>query len=299
MYERILVPTDGSEHARRAAEHGLWLSRAFDATLTVVNAVDLVREAGLFDAGGLDDEFLQRRESVAKDTVDSTLDAIGRPAAVRTDVVRGRPSEAIVEYVDEHDVDLVVMGTHGRTGINRYVAGSVAERVVRRADAPVFTVRATERSRTNDGYDDVLVPTAGSEHAAAAGEHAVAIADASGARVHVLSVVDVAAEASAVDVTPPETLIEELESAGERATDAIAARAEAAGVETLTTVTEGSAAKEILAYANERDVDLVAMGRAARSGVGRFFLGGTTAKLIARAEMPVLTVTATDQRETS
>jgi K+-sensing histidine kinase KdpD len=59
---------------------------------------------------------------------------------VTTAVVKGEPSETILEYVDDHDVDVITMGTHGRTGLNRYIAGSVTERVVPLADVPVLTV---------------------------------------------------------------------------------------------------------------------------------------------------------------
>jgi nucleotide-binding universal stress UspA family protein len=61
-------------------------------------------------------------------------------------VAQGAPHQAILDYVDEHDIDLVVMGTHGRTGLDRYLLGSVTEKVVRLSDAPVLTVRMPAES---------------------------------------------------------------------------------------------------------------------------------------------------------
>ena len=74
------------------------------------------------------------------DEVANALDGV----ETRTAVLGGTPHEVILDYADDHDVDLVVMGTHGRTGIDRYLLGSVTEKVVRLADTPVLTVRQRE-----------------------------------------------------------------------------------------------------------------------------------------------------------
>ena len=292
MYDHILLPTDGCEHSVRAAEHARGLARAFDATLHVVTVLDLAAAAGPFDAGGLDAAYVERLEAAGREAVDAVADAVGSDAELRTAVVRGRPAEGVLAYADEHDVDLIAMGTHGRTGIDRYVTGSVTERVLRRADVPVLTVRATDRSRVTDGYDDVLVPTDGTDAADVAVEHAVAVAAASGARLRVVSVVDVRAAAATPDVTPPAALVEELEAASERAVEAVAARAREAGLETTTEVRTGSPARDLLAAVDEHDVDLVAMGTHGRRGLGRYLLGSTTEKLVRRCDVPVLAVPA-------
>lgn len=70
---------------------------------------------------------------------------VGERNSVTAAVVKGGPSETILEYADDHGVDMITMGTHGRTGLNRYMEGSVTERVVRLAEAPVLTVRATDQ----------------------------------------------------------------------------------------------------------------------------------------------------------
>ena len=124
MYDTILVPTDGSEHAVRAAEHALAVARAVDAVVHVLAVVDAD------DADGEGREAVEAITAVARRTDD-----------YRTTIRAGTPHEEILDYVDEHDADLLAMGTHGRTGIERYVAGSVTERVVRLASVPVLTVR--------------------------------------------------------------------------------------------------------------------------------------------------------------
>ncbi|MEF8886969.1 MAG: universal stress protein [Haloarculaceae archaeon] len=294
MYDTILVPTDGSDHAVRAGEHARYLADAFDATVHVVTAVDIQSAAGPFDAGGVSEEFVARLEERGEEALEAVRAVVDRDDAVRTGTLRGEPSEAILEYAADHDVDLVAMGTHGRTGVERYVTGSVTERVVSRSEAPVLTTRATERSRVGDGYEEVLVPTDGSDPAAAAVEPGLAVAERVGARVHAVTVVDTSDAASPSSVVPEEVAAH-LESEGEAATDRIAAQARDRGLDATTEVRTGVAARDLLAYADEHGVDLVAMGTAGRTGLSRYLLGSTTERVIRHAEMPVLAVNARDE----
>ena len=290
MYDTILVPTDGSEHAVRAAEHALYLADAFDAVVHVVNAVDLQAEAGPFSAGGVDDEFVDRLTERGRETVAEIEAMVDASARIETAVVEGPPAEAILDYAADSDADLLAMGTHGRTGVSRYVWGSVAERVVRQAPVPVLTVRETARSRVGDGYDDVLVPTDGSESATAAVDHGLAIAAAAGARVHALNVIDVGDAATTPSVSPPTELLTDLEAEGERATEEIAARAREAGLDAVTEVREGYPADDVLDYVDDNDVDLVAMGTQGRTGLNRYLLGSTAERVVRHAEVPVVAV---------
>ena len=168
MYHHILYPTDGSEGSRAAAEHVRELASTFDATVHVVHVVD-ARQGGLGMSGAfLDDddramsapsadtgylhmesdrddtdaadEVLSRTREQIVEEANETFGEIETETAVEI----GTPHSVILEYADENDIDLVVMGTHGRTGIERYLLGSVTEKVVRMSDAPVVTVRAGE-----------------------------------------------------------------------------------------------------------------------------------------------------------
>ncbi|NHN58195.1 MULTISPECIES: universal stress protein [Halorussus] len=295
MYDTLLVPTDGSEHAERAAEHALTLARAFDATVHLINVVDVQDAGGLFSAGGVDEAFVGRLEDEARDII-ADLEALAEPGDdVQTAVVRNRPSKGILAYADEHDVDLVFMGTHGRTGVNRYVMGSVAERIVRLSEVPVFTVRATERSVLDDGYDDVMIPTDGSDCAELAVDHGIAVAEKFDATVHAVYVVDIRAAATASDAPGETGLLSRLEEQGREATDAIAERAREAGLDATTAVGEGVPASGLVDYVDEEGVDLVAMGTHGRTGFDRYFMGSTAAKVVRTSEVPVLSVRAADR----
>ncbi|ELY69693.1 universal stress protein [Natrinema versiforme] len=164
MYQDILVPTDGSDGTRQSLTHGLTIADRFDAT---VHALSIVPEGPL---GTLQtDEAIPAAER-AVERVEAEAKREGVDAA--TAVERGVPHEEILEYADEHEIDMIVMGTQGRTGLDRVLVGSVTERIVRMADVPVVTVRLNDEIRIEDadeaariarktaereGYDEVTV----------------------------------------------------------------------------------------------------------------------------------------------
>ena len=142
MYERILLPTDGSEVAESAASHAMALAAATGARLHVLSVVD-AEAIGIVTPVALDlDEV---RTSLRHASEEATAAVAEAAEAAGVDVVEavevGVPDGEIRDYAATHDVDLVVMGTHGRTGAERMVLGSVAERVIRSAPCPVVTVR--------------------------------------------------------------------------------------------------------------------------------------------------------------
>jgi nucleotide-binding universal stress UspA family protein len=299
MYDTILLPTDGSDHALRAAEHGLALARRYEATAHIVTVVDVQRAAGMFSAGGIDREFVDRLEAMGEEHL-RTIEAITRESDdVRAEVVRGEPwkspSAGVLQYADDHGIDMIAMGTHGRTGVRRALAGSVTERVVRLADVPVLTVGATDRA-TVDDYERILVPTDGSEHAAAAIDHALSIARTYDASVHTLFVVDIGQIATASDAGLAPQLIDDLEARGEKATAAIATQVREAGFDAVTEVREGFPAKAVLEYATDHDIDMIVMGTHGRTGLDRVLIGSTAARVLRRAELPVLTVKPDGER---
>ncbi|MFC4552589.1 MULTISPECIES: universal stress protein [Halorussus] len=149
MYDRILVPTDGSPQAARALEHALDLARTYDAQLHVLFVVDATAFASEVDASLVTDEL----ESYGERAVESAAERASEAGieSVSTAVLRGTPHREILDYAEGHDVDLVVLGTHGRRGLDRYLLGSVTERIVRTADVPVLVVRSgDETAETTD-----------------------------------------------------------------------------------------------------------------------------------------------------
>lgn len=145
MYETILVPTDGSEAAERAAAEAVALAAHHGATVHALYVIDVTAIAwATAEDTDLGADVGNLREAFERDGARATA-AVADLAADRgveavTTVEEGVPFRAILEYADEHGVDLVVMGTRGRRGLD-VVFGSTTERVVRRAHVPVLTVR--------------------------------------------------------------------------------------------------------------------------------------------------------------
>ncbi|UPW01454.1 universal stress protein [Halorussus gelatinilyticus] len=146
MYDRILVPTDGSEqHA--VVTQAMNLAELADAT---VHALYVVDERALDyqpSESGREETRDARREEGEAATQHVAEAGEDRGVEVVTAIEEGTPAQAIVEYADAEDVDVVVMGTHGRSGVDRYVLGSVTEQVVRTSEVPVLTVNLARQRR--------------------------------------------------------------------------------------------------------------------------------------------------------
>ncbi|MFC4246234.1 universal stress protein [Natribaculum luteum] len=284
MTERILVPTDGSDGATAALEHAIDHAADREATIHALYVADVTRDEAVASDSEVLEVFEQRGSRFVADAVDR---AERRDVTVVDAVERGTPHETILEYAGAHDVDLLVMGTHGRRGFQRFFLGSVAERVVRMADVPVLTVNDTGASIPYP-YEDVLIATDGSECARVAATHGVELAATHDATVHVVSVVD--ASATSYDVAAGQ-LLEALEVAAEETVETAATSAREAGVSTVETAVEvGSVSKELTAYADDHDVDLVVTGTHGRCGVDRYVMGSVAERVVRTAPCPVLTV---------
>ncbi|WP_435073056.1 universal stress protein [Halorubrum sp. HHNYT27] len=141
MYDEILCPIDGSPGSDTAVEHACYIGELADARLHALFVVDETIAGA--DAWDMVVEGEEERGERALDAVADTAAERGLP--VEKHLRRGRPHEEIIDAVAEYDADLVVMGTHGRTGVGRFLAaGSVAERVVRHSEVPVLTARIEE-----------------------------------------------------------------------------------------------------------------------------------------------------------
>ena len=154
LYDRILVPTDGSSKGKRAVEHALALAAVHDAEVHALYVVDTASYAGTgMEAtwAGIDDLL---REDADEAVEQVAALAEGTDVAVETSVVEGAPGREIVQHATDIGCDLIVMGTHGRGGIDRLLLGSVAERVVRRSPVPVLTVRLGENAEAAGTAED-------------------------------------------------------------------------------------------------------------------------------------------------
>lgn len=142
MFDRILVPTDGSDGVEPAVATAIELAAAHDAELHALYVVDQPTTVSGTGEGvpGLDN-LLDELAAEGREATGSIADrAADRGVEATTAVRRGNPNDDILDYASERDVDAIVLGTHGRTGVKRALLGSVTENVVRHAEVPVLTV---------------------------------------------------------------------------------------------------------------------------------------------------------------
>lgn len=142
MPSRILVPVDGSPQSRKALKYAF--SHYGDATIQVLNVKDPLEMGYAADpmGGAYWEGWVEYAEEHAEAVIQEAEEiAADYDATVETAVEMGPPARTIVAFADDHEVDAIVMGSHGRTGVSRILLGSVAETVVRRAPVPVTVVR--------------------------------------------------------------------------------------------------------------------------------------------------------------
>lgn len=142
MFDRVLIATDGSEAVRPAVETAIELAETHEAALHVLYIVDQPPTVSGTGEGvpGLDNLLDALEKAGQEATGEIAARADDRGIEATTAVRRGNPHDDILAYAEEHDIDLIVMGTHGRTGIKRALLGSVTEDIVRHSEIPVLTV---------------------------------------------------------------------------------------------------------------------------------------------------------------
>ncbi|WP_255171682.1 universal stress protein [Natrononativus amylolyticus] len=275
MYANILVATDGSELATIACRQGLSLAEALGSRVHALYAADVPSDVSW---QLVDEDWRSTGQSIVSPLAEEASD---RGLEVEASVRGGAPRREIIDYAAEHEIDLVVCGTHGRTGLRRLIAGSVASGVVRDSPAPVLTVSA-HVGTVVDPIETILIATDGRPGVESAVEQGLSLAAALEAHLHVLSVVD--------DTQSQLSVV--LEAFEEQATEAVSTvehRAARRDVSTTRSIEHGVPHEAITGYAEGHDVDLVVMGTESRTGLDRFAFGSCSQRVVGTAPVPVVT----------
>lgn len=282
--QRILFPTDYSDGAARAFPHAAHLAQWHDAELVVLS----VAGRHLHNFGEL-----RKRHPMPVDELRSMLSEVSvnvDDLTIRQEQIEGASvQERIVEFAGENDVDLIVIGTHGRTGVERLLIGSVAESVVRTAPCPALTVRADADARPADAIRRILVPVDFSEEAHAAVRHAKELAMTYGARIDLLHVVEEVIYPSTYGIEPVELPTGEVIENVENALAKMAR--EDIGIEhAVVEARMGYAPTEILTYARDNASDLIVIATHGRTGIDRLLMGSVAERVVRQASGPVFVV---------
>ncbi len=290
MFKHILVPLDGSTLSEKAIGIATSLARATGAQVTLLHSVSVASFAYAAPLPASDELYDQMLDSdVIKATnylkkIETRLhDCDVKNVEVK--VLVGPAAEAI-EMVAREGCDLVVMSTHGRTGVARTMWGSIADEVVRDTNIPVLLVSTRHQIREMAGcapnFQRILVPLDGSELSEQALPVAGALAQVEGAAVLLLSVVPQMVAVGADHVT------DNRDAKADRYLNSVAVCVLPSAVDFDTIETGGEAGEVIIRVAKEQECDLIVMSTHGRGGFTRLRLGSIADEVISHATMPML-----------
>jgi nucleotide-binding universal stress UspA family protein len=301
--KRILCPVDFSEFSRHALEHAVMLARWYDSTVMVFHAYPLALPPVIFtsDPGGapigplptpgeMRDQALAQLESFA-----GTVKAQGLRIALET-----RPGNAvpnILELAQSLPSDLIVMGTYGRSGVDRVILGSVTEKVLRKAACPVMTVPPPVSTPAGSAavlFKRILCAIDFSECSMTALKYALSLAQEADAELIMMHVIEGVPDTEHWKQPDP-TLLGYIREAEVDALSQLRKSVPAEAREWCKPdelLATGKAYREILRVARERDVHLIVMGVHGRNPVDLMFFGSTTHHVVRSASCPVLTLRA-------
>ncbi len=303
MYRRMLVPLDGSALAEVVLPYARVLAGRFNLDVALIYVADMKESKSLLLAQAYIDRTADTiKREVAEDPRKRAGNTQGPGAAkVSGKVVVGSPAEEILRYADTNDIDFILMATHGRSGISRWVMGSVADRVLRSSRIPVLLVRAgiPQDIANNEWPSTILVPLDGSGLAELVLPHVVALAKQPNART-----TEVTLLTTCELVVPRFPSPESVASWGEIAAKdmmksknsakkylaRIEKRLNDSGVKVSSQVLDGQPADEIIRYATKKAFSLIAMTTHGRSGLSRWAYGSVAEKVLLAASSPILLV---------
>ena len=286
MFNKILVPLDGSKLAEQVLPYARWLAAAYGASITLVRVTD--PEARLpFTANQSASDYLKYTAASLAPLPVESVEKIGKPAEVIVDTAKG-------------DADcLIAMATHGMTGPRRWVLGSVASKVVQTADNPILLIRVAQDAAPLGPFalKRVIVPLDGSGLAEKVLPHVMVLAsklklDMQLVRTYSLPP-DAYMVADGVIDQGPAQYRKNLHEESEKYLDGKVASLQADGFTAVSaTVIEGDAASELIDLAAEPPQSLIAMSTHGRSGLGRWVLGSVAEKVVQHSLAPVLLIRA-------
>lgn len=292
--DTILFPTDFSNVAEGAFAHAAHLALRYHATIHVFNveAPDSADTPNPMDflPGEPADEAPGDGEAVQRVNVQTATQERGTVPVIYAQTDSASPADAIVDYATEEEIDLVVMGTHGRKGVDRLLSGSVSEQVVRTAPCPVFTVMPSDEPSGVPTIARVLAPVDLSDQSETVMKHAAALSDAYAAPLDLLHVVEEAAYPNAYGLDPLTPSLPNVQDRAREALETLAGELELRTDPVNIHVLAGHAARDIVEFADKHEADLIVMATHGRTGLKRFLIGSVAEKVVRRAPCPVFTL---------
>ncbi|MFC2050106.1 universal stress protein [Chloroflexota bacterium] len=282
--QEILVPLDGSGEAESVLSYLKDLAPRFGSHVHILG-VGIGRKT-------------RRVNRLLEDYINRIANGLQSNNIKAEAVIRyGIAADKILDFTAENEIDLIIMATHGRSGMTRWWMGSVAEKVISEATAPVLLVRSKRPSKTRAAgkpklLHNILAPLDGSDIGEAALPYAEIVATNSGALISLLQVVSPpgTVEASLLGGPDWRKFVKAMHNAGEDYLKNIAERLIGKGIKTTFEVITGDPADKIVEYANDKKASLIAMSTHGRTGLSRWVLGSIADKVLHGGRIPILLV---------
>lgn len=292
MISRILVPLDGSQLAEMVLPYVREMASRTKAEVLLLTSVQPVT---VWDAT-VTTFSLDREESFALAYLDGKREEMAAAGLkTRARVVQGPAAESILKVAAEEKVDLIAMSTHGRSGLTRWLFGSVANKVLEGTTTPLFLVRSSSEAKREKRavIDKVLVPLDGSSVAESVLPFVGDVAAAFSASIVLYhAITPLSAYPGFETVLPANAgeVLEDLQQQAQRFLSRVADELRARGIDVSVMVSVDLAVDGILAAARETGAGLVALGTHGRSGLGRVVMGSVADAVVRRTEVPCLLV---------
>ena len=296
MYKKILVPLDGSELAETALSYAKEIAEKMDSVVRLISVV----ESPQSKYSHVLQYYIQgMADAINTHNVKSRLKEIKeKKIKVGSTILFGHAADEIVDYADSENIDLIVMATHGYSGIKRWAIGSVADKVIRVAKQPVLLIRPKSRQAYNlkeFTIKEILMPLDGSNESEAVIPHIEEFACKIQAKVVTLTVLTLvyyihAGGDAVVKIPFTEEEMEPLKEKSKDYLEKVNSRLEGKGIVAQSEIRVGQIAEEIIKLANEDNVGMIAMTTHSRSGVSRWALGSITTKVLDATSKPILLV---------
>jgi nucleotide-binding universal stress UspA family protein len=303
-YHKILVPLDGSEMAEKVLVYAKELAARLDLDVTLL----YVCSKEEYQVLPMHRAYVDRVADLLKTQTEAVRLSIGdqqqsKAGQIMSRVTVGYPAEQILRYVDENEVDLILMATHGRSGIMRWVLGSVADKVLRASTVPVFLIRAGIPDDV--AYDKwpkttMLVPLDGSKLAESVLPHVEVLAKQRGldsVEVSLLRVAEPPAIPADYPADMPLSWEEHLEqetakrkTEGEHYLAGVEKQLKDAGLNVRAEVLVGNPVEEIIGHCSKNRSSIVVMATHGRSGLSRWAYGSVAEKTLLGTSCPILIV---------
>jgi len=303
MYKRMLVPLDGSELAEVVFPYAKELAGRLGLAVTML----YVCSPGERDEIPMYRAYVERAAEIVRHQSEEVRKGTGirrKPIEARAEVVVGHTSEEILHFANDNNIDLILMATHGRSGIRRWALGSVTDKVVRASKVPVLLVRAGIPEQIVYGNWPrltILVPLDGSKLAESVLPHVEALAKQRGAQLVEVVLLRVC-EPPVILSDYPEAVMPlsweehlEKEMAGAKRgcrqyLAEVGKRLRDIGISVRSEVLIGKAADEIIDYASKNPHNLIVIATHGRSGITRWAYGSVAEKVLLGVSSPLLLV---------